>query len=153
QSEHTGATRPNNPPVGLVDAGTDPPEATPTTYARYPLWDGNTVAVSGGTRVHLVQTAQHRARPDSVDRSGTGALLGLWRLQAHRPVRVVPVVVRGVLGQDRAQVPLVERDEVVQALSSEGADHPFGHRVGPGRPHRREHRLDAQPARPLPEGA
>lgn len=39
QYEHNGQTRPNNPPVGLVTPGTDPPEVTKKTYTYDPHLD------------------------------------------------------------------------------------------------------------------
>jgi adenine-specific DNA-methyltransferase len=39
QYEHTGATRPNNPPVGLVTPGTDPLPHERKTYAYDPHLD------------------------------------------------------------------------------------------------------------------
>jgi hypothetical protein len=45
------------------------------------------------------------------------------RLKAERAVRPIAVVVVGVLRQERAQVRLIERDDVVAALAPEGADH------------------------------
>jgi hypothetical protein len=39
QYEHTGVTRPNNPPVGLVDSGTDPLPQERRTYAYDPHLD------------------------------------------------------------------------------------------------------------------
>ena len=116
------------------------------------LWDGKTLAAYAEARR---RGAGHRAPaahgpPGPVRRVGAPAAR---RLQAQRAVRPLRVVVVDVLGQDGAQVPLVQRDHVVEALPAEGADHPLGDRVGAGRPHRREHRLDAEGLRPLPEVA
>ena len=78
----------------------------------------------------MVEAVQHRACPDQSDRSRTRARRRPRRLQLQRAVRPVAVVVPDVLGQDRAQVPLVNRDDVVEAVAPEGADHPLGDGVG-----------------------
>ena len=65
----------------------------------------------------------------------------------------IAVVVAAELRQHRAEVPLAEHDEVIQTFPPEGADDPLGDRVRLGGMDRREHGLDAQPARPLPEVA
>ena len=50
QYEHTGVTRPNNPPVGLVTPGTDPLLQEPKTYAYDPHLDPQ--LVWAGKREH-----------------------------------------------------------------------------------------------------
>ena len=50
-------------------------------------------------------------------------------------------------------MPLIERDQVVEAFVAEGPHHPLGDRVRPRRSHRREDRLDAQPSRPPDEAS
>ena len=60
----------------------------------------------------------------------SGAMPG--RLKAETPVRPVAVVGRDVLGQDRAQVPLVEGDHAVEALGAEGPAGLFRRSRSPG---------------------
>jgi hypothetical protein len=92
----------------------------------------------------VVEAVEHRTGTDHLDRSSTWAQLRPWRLQSERPVGPVAVVLSDVLGQDRAQVPLVNGDDVVDALPPQGADHALGHGIGSGRPDWREHDLDAE---------
>jgi hypothetical protein len=56
-------------------------------------------------------------------------------------------VVVDVLGQERAQVPLVEGDGVVEALPPERADLSFGDGIGTGRSDWREHGLQSERCR------
>src|SRR5688500_11768989 len=65
-------------------------------------------------------------------------------LQRQRSVWSLRVVDAGELGQDRAQVRLVDYDDMVQALAAQRADEPLGDRVRAGRPDRGEHGLDAE---------
>src|SRR5437870_11842042 len=55
-----------------------------------------------------------------------------------------PVVVLDVLQQDLEQMPFADHDDVVQAFSSNRADHPLGIRVLPRRAGRNDGLLDAQ---------
>ena len=68
-------------------------------------------------------------------------------------MRTCAIVVESVLGQDRAQVALVEDDQMVEALAAQRADQALGDRVRLGRVHRREDRLDADPGSARDEGA
>jgi hypothetical protein len=52
------------------------------------------------------------------------------------------------LSEHRAEVRLVERDQVVEALVPEGPHHPPGDGVGPWRPYGREDGLDTRSLRP-----
>src|SRR5437870_1851110 len=55
-----------------------------------------------------------------------------------------PVVVLDVLQQDLEQMPFADHDDVVQAFSSNRADHPLGIRVLPRRAGRNDGLLDIQ---------
>jgi hypothetical protein len=59
-------------------------------------------------------------------------------------MRPVDVVVVDVLGQERAEVAVIQRDGVVEALPPERADHPFGDGVRTPGQHRSEHGVDAK---------
>jgi hypothetical protein len=61
------------------------------------------------------------------------------------------VVVAEVTAQATTKVLLVEDDEVVEKLTADGADHPFGERVLPRRTWRCENLGDANPFDSLPE--
>jgi hypothetical protein len=50
----------------------------------------------------------------------------------EREVSAGPVVVGEVRGQNAAQMPLAEDNDMVQALASHGADEPFRKRILPG---------------------
>jgi hypothetical protein len=95
-----------------------------------------------------MQPAEDRA---GADRAGTGLRCRLGRLQAQAPMRTVGVVVGHELPEHGPQVPLVEDDQVVQTLPSQGAHDSFRDGVRPGRPHGREQGLDARSAGPRHE--
>jgi hypothetical protein len=67
----------------------------------------------------VVLPTKHRPRMDRSDRSSAWARLRPRRLHAQRAVRALRVVVGGVLGEDGAQVPLVQREQMVQALPAQ----------------------------------
>src|SRR5437588_1007420 len=81
---------------------------------------------SGSAFVDVVQTAQHRPRPD---RAGCRSQFQLGRLQPERAMRTLLVVVRDEFPKHRQQVALVEDDHVVETLSPEYADDAFDDRV------------------------
>lgn len=105
---------------------------------------------SSGAVVHVMQPTKDRA---GADRAGAWLRHGLRRLQVQAPMRAMGVVVGDVLAEHRAEVALVQDDEVVQALPPQRADHALGDRVGTGRPDRREEGRDAQGRSPFPEVA
>ena len=59
---------------------------------------------------------------------------------AHR------VVVLDVLVEQAPQMPLVDRDDVIEALAPERTDHTLDDGVSIRRPHRRQDRLDSDPS-------
>ena len=63
-----------------------------------------------------------------VEVSGLGTGLG-GKLQAERAVGPIRVVIGDALAPEGTQVPLVEDNDVVEALAPQGSDHPLGHRV------------------------
>ena len=58
------------------------------------------------------------------------------------------VVVADILPQNGPKMPLVDDDQVIQALSAECAYHSFGDRVRLGCPDRGEYGFDTQPSCP-----
>ena len=56
------------------------------------------------------------------------------------------VVVVDVLGEDASEVTLDQDDHVIEALSSDGADHTLGDGIRLGRSERRDDRRDAETA-------
>jgi hypothetical protein len=81
----------------------------------------------------VAQAAEHR--PDA-DRATRGLGARQRRLEAETAVRALGVGVVDVLGQDRAQVPLVERNQVLEALVAEVAvsTRPIRRSRSPGSP-------------------
>ena len=63
------------------------------------------------------------------------------------------VVMADEVAQHMSQVPFVHDDDVVEALSAEGADQTFSDSVRLRRGDWRQHRLDADPSRPSDEVA
>jgi hypothetical protein len=70
--------------------------------------------------------------PGQVDLRRRGVRLGGWEL-VKGAVRPGGVVVLQVLGQDLAQVALVEDEQPVEYLAAQGADHALADRIGPCR--------------------
>jgi hypothetical protein len=64
----------------------------------------------------------------SLDRARLGAVHG------ERAVAAPAVVVLEVVGEQPAQLMLIEDDDVVEALAADTADHPLGERILPGAP-------------------
>ena len=93
---------------------------------------------------------EHGARPHRAN-GRTGSRLG--RLHVKRPMRPLRVVVPDEFGEDRGEVLFVEHDDVVQALSAERPDHPFGYRVRLWRSDRRGDSVDADALGSRPEVA
>ena len=60
-----------------------------------------------------------------------------------RPHRVV---VLDVLTKHPPEMPFVDRDDMIEALAPERADHPLGDGVGVRRAHRSQNRLDPDPS-------
>ncbi len=69
-----------------------------------------------------------RAFCGCLDRTRRGRVLG------QRQVCARPMVIDHVSRQDAPQVPLVEDDEMVQALAADGSDQSLGVRILPGAP-------------------
>ena len=67
---------------------------------------------SSAAPIDVVERSAPAARGSSHSRSRARAR----RLKAGTPVRALSVVVRDILGQDRAQAPLVKGDHVVETL-------------------------------------
>jgi len=65
------------------------------------------------------------------------------RVFVEREVRPSAMIVREVRGQDAAQMPLAEHDEMVEALAPHGADEAFRKWILPGTARRRENFRDA----------
>src|SRR5512145_554997 len=61
---------------------------------------------------------------------------------AEREVSARPMIIREVRGQDAAQMPLAENDDMLEALASHRADEPLGERVLPRAVRRRENFTD-----------
>jgi hypothetical protein len=57
----------------------------------------------------------------------------------------IVVVVADELGQDRAQVALVKRYQLIEALAADGPNPALRDRVGARRPNQRPQTLDAKP--------
>ena len=101
----------------------------------------NPIPSGGRSFVAIMEPAEHRDR-----HHGALALRGartLRRLERQGPVWAGGVVVRDVLLHHATQMPLTERDDVVETLPTEGADPSFRHPVGLRGPDRGQHRLDA----------
>jgi hypothetical protein len=86
---------------------------------------------SGGLPfVAVVQAADFRTRHDAA-----GRLDGSFhrRILAEREVRARPLVIRDVGPKDSTKMPLIEDDDVVQALAADRADDAFDVGILPGR--------------------
>src|SRR2546421_11801569 len=70
---------------------------------------------SGSAFIDVMESVQHRPRPD---RTGHGAWSQLGRLESECAMRSVLVVRADELGEDRRQGLLVEHHEVVQAFAT-----------------------------------
>jgi hypothetical protein len=127
---HRELLRPSGAPTA-GDVGRDLPEGAENSVAR-----------SSRPVVRVVQPTEHGAGPD---RAGRRAGDRRRRLELQGAVWSLPVVEPSGPGQNRAQVGFVDNEEVIQAFAAQGADEPFGDRVGPRRPDRGEQRLDAEP--------
>ena len=102
------------------------------------LWVPETPHTSRGLLILVEQSAEPVAPSDGV-RLARGRL-GEWSEGsglAERPVWPVAVVMLGVLGQHGDGLPLIDDQGAVEEFAADGADEPFGDRVGPRRPHRR----------------
>ncbi len=73
------------------------------------------------------------------------------RILAERHVRARPVVVGEVGTKDLSDMALVENNDVIQTISPDRADDPFGERISPWAPRRRHDLLDAHRLQPRPK--
>ena len=73
----------------------------------------------------------HVAHLGRLDRAGHGTVV------VQRPVSARVMVIGDVVAKNSAEVPLVEDQDMVEALSTDGADQPFTIRILPGRVRRR----------------
>ena len=92
-----------------------------------------------------MQTTQHRSSDDPAcplrgKRKGRSG----GSLEAQCAVRPRTIVVGCVLPQNPSQVLLIDDDDMVQALSAQGAYHSFRHGVGLGPLHRGQYGLDGK---------
>src|SRR5216684_4991671 len=87
------------------------------------------------------------------DAAVIGRLDGAWlgRILVEREVRPRAVVVAEVVAQTTAEVLLVEDDDVVEELATDGADHALGEGVLPGRAWCRENFGDSHALHPSPK--
>jgi len=85
--------------------------------------------------------------------SAVGRLGGpsIARILAERHVRARPVVVGEVGTKDLSEMALVENNDVIQTISPDRADDPFGERISPWAPRRRHNLLDAHRLQPRPK--
>ncbi len=103
----------------------------------------------GQPLVLVMKTTQHGSSNDPAHPRRAGPGRGPGRsFEIQGAVRPSCVVVGHVLAQHTAKVALVENDEVIEALSAEGADDPFGDGVRFGSSDRSENGFDAQPSCP-----
>ena len=75
----------------------------------------------------------------------------VWRVLLEREMGSGAVIVREVRGQNSAQMPLAEHDEMVEALAPHGADEPFREGILPGARGRRQDFTDPHAPHSLPE--
>ena len=95
---------------------------------RVVLWGGKSASSSSGTRVNMVETAEHRPGDDVAP----AALRMRQRTnQRQGAVRPIVVVVVQVFGEKGAQMALADHDHVVEELSADTADKPFSHCIRP----------------------
>ena len=69
----------------------------------------------------------------------------------EREVRASLVIIREVAGQDAAQVPFAEDENVIQTVAPDRADEPLREGILPGTLGRREDFIDTQALHSLPE--
>src|SRR5881409_41055 len=74
------------------------------------------------------------------------------RILVEREMRASPVIVGEVAGQDAAEVPFAENQNVIQTLASDRADESLGERILPGAKRRRQDFIDAHALHALAEG-
>jgi len=75
----------------------------------------------------------------------------IWRILLEREVSSRPVIVREVAGQDAAQVPVVEHEDMTQTLAPDRADEPLGKGILLRAVGRCRHFPDPHALQPLPE--
>ena len=96
------------------------------------------IAASGDlARVTMMQSAQARqfdgfALVRRLNRPRVRAVLG------QRPVEAVTIIIAQIVGENAAQVILVQHNDVVQAFPADGANQSFDHWVLPGGARRSE---------------
>jgi hypothetical protein len=71
-------------------------------------------------------------------------MIGPWWEKLQRPVWSPTVVMRAVLGQDGAQVPLTEDQDAIGEFGSGGQHESFGEAVGSRAARRNLHGVDAR---------
>ena len=87
--------------------------------------------------IFMMQTAEHRSRIDAIPSSkhvppDAGRNLGLRRFRnsrSQRRVRPSAIVVGHEFGADRLQMAFVERNQIVQALSTDGPNQSFAESI------------------------
>ena len=93
----------------------------------------------------MVKATQHCA----ADHRSEGSWASRQRaLQAEAAVRTIAVVVRDELSENGAKVLLVENDDMVERLRTQGPNQSFGDCVRPGRPDRSHDAGDAEVGEP-----
>jgi hypothetical protein len=100
--------------------------------------------------VDVVQPVEDRVRPDRACHWPERRFRGL---QSKGPMRSLLVVVRHELTQDSHEVLLVQNDDVVEALSPQGANHSLHDGVRLGRVDRGRDRVDTEASGALAEVA
>src|SRR2546430_1145164 len=73
------------------------------------------------------------------------------RILVEREMRVSPVIVGEVAGQDAAQVAFAENQNVIQTLAPDRTDEALGERILPGAVRRREDFLDPHALHSVPK--
>src|SRR5207244_12307073 len=84
----------------------------------------DTVPSSGASFVTMVQAADF-AECDHVTLGDALHASGSWRVFRQREMCSRSVIVRYIIGQDSAQMPLAEYDHVVQAVAPDGSNQPL----------------------------
>src|SRR6266545_1890791 len=107
------------------------------------LWVPDIRFTSCDLRILVDQPTEPISADDPPSRCQGSWFVGLkWRCLPQCAVRAVAVVVVGVLGQHRPQLPTAKDQHPVQDLPPNRADPPLRVGVGPRRPYRRAQHLD-----------
>ena len=117
---------------------------TPVRSPNRP-WRGRSGGLLGGDAfVTVVQTANFRAHHDGSDAClGGGPVIG--RVFLEGKVGSAPVIILDVGREHAPEMPLVQDDHVIEALSADRADHTLDIWILPG-----TRRADTTSARPMP---